>query len=363
MIQTVTLNTGAAMPLVGLGTAHLSRDAGRAALRDALAAGYRLFDCAKVYGNEPLVGHELRRAMMTAVNPRDAHHDDADDDDGRGRGGIGREELFVVSKLWNDDHAPEDVATACRRSLRDLGLDYLDLYLVHWPLCWRKGTVLCPGTTPMHACWSAMEKLVDEGLVRAIGVSNFDEHQLRALVNDPRTRIRPAVNQVELHPLLQQQGLVASCLEMGVVVTAWSPLGKGAANILKHPTLRRIAAGVKSVVEGKTSLRSNEESDWTAADVALRFNVQRGVAVIPKSTSKRHLARNLRAADGSWSLSVEDMSALLACDRGRRRVPDLIGVWPASCHPAARVCGWLLAALARIVFAVVPNALDLKAPQ
>ena len=181
IIETVTLNTGAAMPLVGLGTAHLYREKGRAALRDALAAGYRHVDCAKVYGNEHLVGEELTSAMT--------------------RLGIARDELFIVSKLWNDDHAPEDVAAACRRSLSDLQLDYLDLYLVHWPLDWRKGTVLCPGNTPMIECWRAMEKLVDEGLVRAIGVSNFDESQLRELVDNVDVRLKPAVNQVELHPL------------------------------------------------------------------------------------------------------------------------------------------------------------------
>ena len=136
-VETMRLRTGAEMPLVGLGTAHLYREKGRAAVRAALDAGYRHIDCAKVYGNERLVGDELRLAMAGELAPGAIP-------DAPPRVPIPRAELFITSKLWNDDHAPEDVAAACRRSLRDLSLDYLDLYLVHWPLAWRKGTVFCP---------------------------------------------------------------------------------------------------------------------------------------------------------------------------------------------------------------------------
>jgi len=241
------------------------------------------------------------------------------------------------------------VAAACRRSLARLRLDYLDLYLVHWPIDWRKGTAFCPGTTSMAQCWRAMEALVDQGLVRAIGVSNFDESQLRALVAGVHTRILPAVNQVELHPLNQQPALLAACREMGVVLTAWSPLGKGAAGILTHPTLMRVAAA--------------HGAGWTAADVALRWNAQRGVVIIPKSTSTAHLARNLSAVDGSWRLTDTEMDAIAAADEGRRRVPDFIGVWPTTSRAAAVVFGRVLALLARAVFAVVPNTLDMQARQ
>ena len=357
-VETVRLRTGAEMPLVGLGTAHLYREKGRAAVRAALDAGYRHVDCAKVYGNEQLVGDELRLAM--AGEPAPGAIPDAPP-----RVPIPRAELFVTSKLWNDDHAPEDVAAACRRSLRDLGLDYLDLYLVHWPLAWRKGTVFCPADVTILDTWRAMEKLVDEGLVRAIGVSNFDEAQLRALARD--ARIPPAVNQVELHPLCQQPELVAACEAMGVVLTAWSPLGKGAASLIRHPTLLDIARRGGGEREGERNGEGEGDVEGrsvaSAADVALRWNTQRGVVVIPKSTSPAHLAGNLRAADGSWSLTEEEMGAVAAMDEGRRRVPDLVGVWPETASSAAKAAGKVLGWIARGVFAVVPNRIDMKAPQ
>ena len=351
-VETMRLRTGAEMPLVGLGTAHLYREKGRAAVRAALDAGYRHIDCAKVYGNERLVGDELRLAMAGELAP--GAIPDAP------RVPIPRAELFITSKLWNDDHAPEDVAAACRRSLRDLSLDYLDLYLVHWPLAWRKGTVFCPADVTILDTWRAMEKLVDEGLVRAIGVSNFDETQLRARARREDT---PAVNQVELHPLCQQPELVAACEAMDVVLTAWSPLGKGTASLMRHPTLLDIARRREGEGEGEGEDDVEGTSLASAADVALRWNTQRGVVVIPKSTSTAHLAGNLRAADGSWSLTKEEMGAVAAMDEGRRRVPDVVGVWPATASSAAKAAGKVLGWIARGVFAVVPNRIDMMAPQ
>ena len=206
-----------------------------------------------------------------------------------------------------------------------------------------------------------MEKLVDEGLVRAIGVSNFDETQLRALARD--ARIPPAVNQVELHPLCQQPELVAACEAMDVVLTAWSPLGKGTASLMRHPTLLDIARRREGEGEGEGEDDVEGTSLASAADVALRWNTQRGVVVIPKSTSTAHLAGNLRAADGSWSLTKEEMGAVAAMDEGRRRVPDVVGVWPATASSAAKAAGKVLGWIARGVFAVVPNRIDMMAPQ
>ena len=360
-IETVKLRTGASMPLVGLGTAHLYRDAGRAAIADALDAGYRHVDCAKVYGNESLVGDELARAIAGEPSGADAPGA-APRASARGaRAPIPRSELFGVSKRWTDDHAPGDVAAACRRSLRNLRLEYLDLYLIHWPLDWRKGTVLCPGRTPLIETWRAMEKLVDEGLARAIGVSNFDEAQLRDLARD--ARIQPAVNQVELHPFCQQPELVTACEAMGVAVTAWSPLGKGARALMENPVLERLAAGDGAPASSSSSSSSGGTARRGPADVALRWNTQRGVAVIPKSTSGAHLRANLRAGDGSWALSREGMAAVAGLDAGKRRVPDLLGVWPATANPAAIAAGWVVRNIARAVFAVVPNRVDLMAPQ
>lgn len=163
----------------------------------------------------------------------------------------------------------------------------------------------------------------------------------------------------------QQAGLVAACREMGVAVTAWSPLGKGASNLLTHPTLTRIATSHhESSISGSGG---GGGGDWaktkTAADVALRWNAQRGVAIIPKSTSASHLANNLTCADGSWSLTGAEMKEVASVDLGKRRVPDFIGVWPTTSHPAAVVLGRVLGMCARVFFTVVPITIDLKAPQ
>lgn len=194
------------IPALGLGTAWLRKEAGKDALRAALGHGCRSFDCAKVYGNEALVGEVLKEAVDSSA--------------------VKREELYIASKVWNDDHRPDMVASACRASLARLQLSYLDLYLVHWPVHWRKGTIGCPDSgVTMAETWEAMERLVDEGLVREIGVSNFGPKKLGELLQT--CRIRPVVNQVELHPQLQQPALVKFCQDNKVTVTAWSPLFKG----------------------------------------------------------------------------------------------------------------------------------------
>ena len=197
------------MPMLGLGTWQSKPGEVAAALKVALDLGYRHIDAAEIYENEVEVGEGIRQS------------------------GVAREELFITSKLWSNRHHPEDVEAACRKTLQDLGLQYLDLYLIHWPMAFRRGNDLFPldsegnvlfdETIEPTEVWLAMEELVSKGLVRSIGVSNFNQTQLEDILK--RGTIRPAVNQIERHPYLSMASLTTYCQAEDIVVTAYSPLG------------------------------------------------------------------------------------------------------------------------------------------
>ena len=285
--RAIRLHTGASMPLVGLGTWQAPRGVVGQAVADALALDYRHIDCAAAYANEAEVGDALADAFAR---------------------GVRREDVFLTSKLWNDRRRPEDVRQGLRQTLDDLRVDYLDLYLIHWPVVWKRGTLMQDDPDASIAeCWRALESLVDEGLVRAVGVSNFDVHQMRALL--AHARIKPAVNQIELHPRLPQTDLVRFCQTNGVQVTAYSPLARGG-GLLDNADVAAVA----------------RRRGVSPAQAALRWNVERGVVVIPKSvtparaspptrifsvfdSTRRTYAAMARAEDGSttstspWSAS------------------------------------------------------------
>ncbi len=264
------------IPRVGLGTWRARPNDVRNAVRDALLAGYSHVDCAAAYANEREVGEALAEAFAAGVVSRDA--------------------LWVTSKLWNDRRRPRDVREALMTTLDDLGLDYLDLYLIHWPVCWRRGTVLQPDAKASVAeCWRELERCVDDGLVKHIGVSNFNEAQLAALIDDPRTRIKPSVNQIESHPMWANDDLVRFSQSRGVTVTAYSPLAQGGA-LFSDPIVVRLA----------------EKHGVSPAQVVLRWNVQRDVVVIPKSTSPARIASN--ADIFGFELSAEDVDAMKSLD-------------------------------------------------
>lgn len=257
---TVSLNNGQALPLVGLGTFLLGP--GAQAVRSilwAFEAGYRLVDTSLAYWNEPEVGEALRRSVLA------------------------REEVFVTSKLENADHGYDSTLAACERSLDNLGVDYLDLYLVHWPV---------PGVR--LETWRAMERLYTEGLCRAVGVSNYTIRHLEELL--AAASVVPAVNQVECHPFLQQAALLEYCRERGVALQAYSPLVK--ALRLDDPTLVNVASR-----HGKTP-----------AQVLLRWQVQRGVSAIPKATGREHLRENIDIFD--FELGEADLAELNGLDQG-----------------------------------------------
>ncbi|GHJ50165.1 oxidoreductase [Catellatospora sp. TT07R-123] len=267
-VSEVTLNNGVAMPQLGFGVWQVEDDEAEKAVTTALEVGYRSIDTAKIYFNEEGTGRALRNS------------------------GLPRQELFVTTKLWNTDHRYDDTLRAFDESLDKLGLDYLDLYLIHWPV---------PSQDLFTEAWRAMEKIYADGRARAIGVSNFTAEALTRLVDG--FEVVPAVNQIELHPYLPQQAMRTLHAEHGVATEAWSPLGQGKA-LLAEPVLADLAAKY-----GKTP-----------AQVVLRWHLQLGNVVIPKSVTPARIAENIDVFD--FALDDADMAAIGALDNGGRIGPD-----------------------------------------
>jgi len=288
----LTLQSGDRMPALGLGTWQAAKGQVAQAVTEALRIGYRHIDCAHVYGNEAEIGETL----ATTDVPRN--------------------ELWITSKLWNNSQMPEDVRPALKGSLKALGLEYLDLYLVHWPVQIRSDVTypqssadLVPWTTEhMLETWGALEECVDEGLVRNIGTSNFSTKKILAI--QERCTLRPAVSQVEMHPYFQQNKMRAFCAANGMIVTGFAPLGS------KHRPAHQIKADEPSLLDHPHILSIAEKHGTTSAAVLLGWAVARGTSVIPKSVNPGRLQQNLAAAD--LALDEEDMAAINAMDAGYR---------------------------------------------
>lgn len=300
------LADSATMPSVGLGTWKIPRGEVAGVVDEALRLGWRHLDCACDYGNEQEVGAGLARAI--------------------GDGVCRREEVWVTSKLWNTYHHPDHVRPACERSLRDLGLDVLDLYLIHFPIAlefvpferryppgWlgdpdAERPAMKPVRIPLADTWGAMEELVDAGLARRIGISNFGTSLTRDLLS--HARVRPSVLQVELHPFLAQERLVRFCREEGIAPTAYSPLGA-----LSYLSLG-LSGEEESVLETDPVREAAARHGRTPAQVVLRWGVQRGTAVIPKTSRPSRLVENLALFD--FRLDDDEMRAIGSLDRHRR---------------------------------------------
>lgn len=298
MANTFTLGDGSTLPALGLGTWKSEPGEVGGAVREAIGAGYRHIDCAAIYQNEAEVGEAFAAVLDS--------------------GEVDREDLWVTSKLWNSSHLPEDVLPALERTLSDLRLDYLDLYLVHWPVAFRPGVgfprdpgqYLPPGEAPILETWSAMEALIDGGLVRHIGVSNFSASKCREIAAN--ARIAPAVNQVELHPVLAQNDLLDACTDLGIHLTAYSPLGStdrpdamkrpDEPRPLDEPVIRDIA----------------KAHGATPAQVLIAWAMARGTSVIPKSVNPARIRENFLSLE--LELSAADMAAIGGLDRGERIV-------------------------------------------
>jgi len=288
----LTLHTGARMPALGLGTWQAAKGEVAKAVTEALRIGYRHIDCAHVYGNEAEIGEAL-------VGTR-----------------VPRAELWVTSKLWNNAQRPGDVRPALENSLKALGLDYLDLYLIHWPVQ-LSHTIMYPQSaddlipwTTEHALetWGALEECVRAGLVRHIGTSNFSTKKLRTLIDNGS--IQPAVSQVEMHPYLQQDGMREFCRMNGMAVTGFAPLGS------KHRPAHQHKADEPSLLDHPAILAIAERLGTTPASVVLGWAVTRGTSVIPKSTNPDRLRQNLAAAD--LELAEADMAAIAAMNADYR---------------------------------------------
>lgn len=296
-MKTLSFTNGDEMPILGLGTWKSDPGDVYEAVKEAIRVGYRHIDCAPVYGNEAEVGKALSESFDEGV--------------------VSRDEMWITSKLWNDAHAPDDVQPALEQTLADLQLDTLDLYLIHWPVAHKKGVgmpsspdeLLPLDERPLTDTWAAMEDLVDAGLVDHIGVSNFNAAKLQALLDADQP---PEMNQVELHPHLQQTELVEFAQSNGVHVTAYSPLGSSdRPEALKHddePVL----------LENETIATIAERHDATPAQVLIAWAIHRDTVVIPKSVHAGRIAENFAAAD--LSLTDEDMDAIAHLDLDYRYV-------------------------------------------
>ena len=267
-VPSITLNNGVEIPQLGFGVYQVPPEECREATLTALEVGYRHIDTAEMYGNEKEVGEAVRDS------------------------GIPREEVFVTSKLNNGGHARDAALRAFDQTLADLGFDQLDLFLVHWPL---------PGIDVDYVeTWKAMEEIYASGRCRAIGVSNFAEHHLRRLFGE--TTIRPAVNQIEVHPYLTQEPLRSFDAEHEIVTEAWSPIAQG--KVLDDPAITDIARRV-----GKTP-----------AQVVLRWHVQRGDVVFPKSVTRSRVEENFALFD--FELDQGDVASIDGLNRDERTGPD-----------------------------------------
>lgn len=305
-VEYITLQpSGDKMPLIGFGCWKVDPKDAPETIYNAIKVGYRLIDSASNYKNEQAIGKGIKKAIDEGI--------------------VKREDLFVTTKLWSTYHKKEHVRLACKKQLEDLGLDYVDMFLVHFPLPLKYVPIeekyppgwYQPGEdkitldrAPMHECWAEMEKLVEDGLVRNIGVSNFNVQLLMDMLT--YAKIKPCLLQVELHPYLQQQHLVDWVQAQGIAVTAYSSFGptsfvstgskraKSVEPLFENPTIKDIAA----------------KYNRPPSQVALRWSLERNVAVVPKSLNIDRMKMNLEALN--WKMDEEDVQAINQLDMGLR---------------------------------------------
>ncbi|XP_014204959.1 aldose reductase [Copidosoma floridanum] len=298
-VPKIKFYNGDEIPAFGLGTWKSQPGEVTQAVKDAIDIGYRHIDCAHVYGNEKEVGQAIAAKVSEGV--------------------IKREDLFITSKLWNTYHKPELVEVALKRTLADLDLDYLDLYLIHWPVAYKDGPDNFPKNEngqPLHDStvdyldtWKAMEKMHEKGLARNIGVSNFNSEQLTRVIEN--SKIKPVANQIECHPYLTQKKLSDFCKSKGVVITAYSPLGS--------PDRPWAKPNDPKLMEDKKLLELSQKYKKSPAQLLIRYQLDRGHVVIPKSVTKSRILENSQVFD--FKLSPEDIAYIDSFDCNGRICP------------------------------------------
>jgi len=287
---TYMLNSGHEMPVIAYGTFRSQPGEVGPAVMEAIKAGYRHLDLAHVYGNEKEIGEALQKVFAEGI--------------------VRRKDLFITGKLWNSDHDVEIVPQACNFSLKDLQLDYFDLYLIHFPIAWKHTGLATPswgaselGNAPLIDTWRAMEKMVDTGKCKSIGVSNYPMMLMHDLTT--QARIQPACNQIEVHAFYQRESLVNYCLSRNICVTAHTPLGGGAAN--------KETWNTSNPLEDPTIVKIAEAHKKSPAQVLLRFLLQRGIVVLPKSVKAHRMAENFDVFN--FSLTEEEMKEITTLDK------------------------------------------------
>jgi alcohol dehydrogenase (NADP+) len=296
-MQSLTFNNNDKMPILGLGTWKSEPGEVGKAIQEAIRIGYRHIDCAAIYGNEAEIGKALEEVMQAGL--------------------VTRNELWITSKLWNNAHAREEVPIALKKSLADLRLEYLDLYLIHWPVATRPDVIFpmkaddffSLAEMPLNETWAGMEDCVESGRVKHIGVSNCSIKKIEELSS---AKIRPEVNQIELHPYLQQDEMLSYCNVNNIYLTAYSPLGS-----LDRPDVMK-GANEPSLIENSVVGKIAQAHGCSAAQVLLRWAIERGTSVIPKSTNPGRLAENLEVAN--LKLDNQEMAELAKLEMGFRYV-------------------------------------------
>lgn len=266
LVPKIALSNGVEMPILGFGTYSLKESIAEESVAEAISVGYRLFDTAKIYGNEEFVGKGIKKS------------------------GIEREKLFITTKVWVDDTGYENTKKAFDESMKKLGVEYIDLYLIHRPRGDIKGT------------WKAMEELYESGKIKAIGVSNFEPDQLAELLT--YAKIKPMVNQIEVNPFFQQYKAQEAMQELGIPVEAWSPFAQGRKGLFSNETLASIA----------------KKYNKTIAQVALRWLIQRGIIAIPRTSDRSYMIENINIFD--FELDDADMEKITTLDLNTSQFPE-----------------------------------------